>query len=681
MTPDENKAFVDCMDLFTKHQYRDCHEAALQLVQRRMFRWLVQILLISLERDGRFDVLEEFRNVARKSFAHDEWSSRLFSLSFKELPYEEAKAFATDDSEKLCQAHFYQGHVLLTEGKREAADTCFRECVSTKVECAETHMVAEELSSPEPINQTLERVIASFSGAVKDDDETRIRSILNTLRELFESAAVEEIPHLSRLLAIVEAIADEGGVGDDATASIRQNLDTRFGNAHEALVNGFVVTSMGEQVRTAISAPLTSLRSHLKQIDSSALNPLQLAALTFGFPMFLGRPLKSPNNPIWDELIADGIKPDGEVGPYCRRRYSGEGSQDFPRARYHALCSDESGNDNRTLLQELNAYTVPQLTGHCVAVAGERPDTVNLLFRGLPEEPNPLYLAILEPQRFNNYLSNLPHNGEALKTALTAPSVRERVDARQEFVVPIQCSINEVEMTDCLDLRLPEARTWALSFFQTPPTGLMGEAYVGLAAVHDVDFREFKSWRDILNIILAKSFGGNSLTDVLGTMLRNIGCNGLVFPSARSDHLAHIENGVLSEFYGWNLVDYRGLTPTGKVGLEFGNKIEELRGRYFVADVKDGDQAGSLQVLGSTLYERVINQQTFHERAVLDASEWRLKHKRSEVYLRGFLWYERKYSLGERDFEARCPECKTNFADDAIEIEPVCPSCGYPGDV
>jgi len=681
MTLDEHKAFADCMELFTSHRYRACHETALQLVQRRMFRWLVQILVISLERDGRFDVLSSFRTVARESFEHDLWSSLLFSLSFREASFEQVHTLAADDTTKQCQALFYQGHALLTQGQRKASEKCFRACANLDVECAETHMAAKELRNPEPIDQTLERAIASFAGAVQDDDGTRQGVILGTLEELFESAAVEGTPRLSRLFNVFRSIAEERGAEENGTTSIGHHLETRLAGSSGAQINGFVVTSMGEQIRTVLSAPLTPLRGYIKQIDPSGLTPLQEAALTFGFPLFLGRPFQQANNPIWDELLSAGVKPHGQVSPYCRRRFSGEGSQDFPRARYHVLCSNASGDDNRTLLQELNAYTVPQLTGHCVAVTGERPDIVNILFRGLPSEPNPLYLAIHELERFDNYLSGLPADGEALKAALKAPGVQDLVDAQQEFVVPIQCRSVEVVMSDCMDLRLPEARAWTLSFFRNPPTGLLGEAYVGLATAHEVDFRQFNTWPDLLHLIIAKSFGGNALTDIFGTTLRNIGCNGLVFPSARSDHLARIENGVLTDFYGWNLVDYRGLAPAGKVGLEFGDKIGKLCGRYSVTEVDEGEQAGSLQVTGSTLYERVMNQQTFHERAVLASSEWRVKHGKKEVYLRGFMWYERKYSLVDRDFEARCPECNTRFTDDALQIELVCQSCGYPGDV
>ena len=100
-----------------------------------------------------------------------------------------------------------------------------------------------------------------------------------------------------------------------------------------------------------------------------------------------------------------------------------------------------------------------------------------------------------------------------------------------------------------------------------------------------------------------------------------------------------------------------------------------------MADIREGPNAGSLYVVGNTAYGRLMNEQTFHERAILDGSEWRLKHNESRLFLRGFMWYERKYSLLERDCEVRCPKCETHFNDEAVQVQPVCPSCGYPGDV
>jgi hypothetical protein len=680
MTPEEQKAFTDCIDLFTSHKYRACHDAALQLLQKHMYQWLVQILLISLERDCRFDVLESFRTFAQDAFSEHAWAELLFSLSFRKISYEEVRAAAAHDTTKSCQALFYRGQVLLTEGDRAAAETCFKACTDLGAECAESHMAAAELQNFEPIEQMLERAIVRLATAVNDKNQEFAAAAFRVAANLVASAAAAATPRSWRSFEVLQAIAEEGGVAKGDIAAVRTCLPARAPSG-PAQINGHVVADMGQDVRTVLSAPLTPLLCHGKQIDPSTLDPLQRAALTLGFPMFLGRPFRSTNHPIWEKMLETGVKPDREVSPFCRRRFSGDGSQDFPRARYHALCTDALGNDSRMLVQELNFYTVPQLTGHCVATTGERADTVNLLFRGLPGEPNPLFLAIQAPDRFDNYLSGLPEKGDVLRAALNAPEIRSQVDARQELIVPVRCRIGEIDMVDCLDLRYPEARAWTLEFLRNPPAGLMGKAYAALAAAHEVDIRKITNWISATPMLVAKSAGGNSLTDHFGNVLRNIGCQGLVFPSARSDYLSQFEKGVLTNFYGWNLVDYRGLQPSGKVGLEFGNMIEELPGTYSVADVSDGPYAGSLQVVGSTLYERLMNEQTFRERAVLVASEWRTNHHESQLYLRGFMWYERKYSILERDFEVRCPACKASFIDDVVEIQPVCPSCGYPGDV
>ncbi|CAH2402713.1 hypothetical protein [Mesorhizobium escarrei] len=681
MTPEEHKAFTDGMDLFAEHKYRECHDAALPLIQKRMFQWLVQILIISLERDYRFDLLESLREVAVKSFSHEAWAGLLFSLSFRRVSYEQALAAAADDSKKLCQVLFYWGQALLTEGDRSAAKDCFQACSDLNAECAEASMAAAELQNFESIEQTLERAIVRIGMAVNDKDNKRIKAAFHVAANLIDNAAKQATPLSRRLFDVLQAIAAEGGIPEGDMAGVGACFPARASNQLAPQISGFAVSNMGQSLRTVLSAPLRRLHCWGKQIDPTTLDPLQRTALTFGFPMFMGRPFQSPNHPIWHELLEAGVKPDREVSPFCRRRFSGEGSQDFPRARYHVLCMDALGNDNRTLVQELNAYVVPQLTGHCVATTGEGPDTINLLFRGLPDEPNPLFLAIQSPDRFDNYLSNLPEDGETLRSALRSPEILRQVDARNELSIPIKCRIGEVDMLDCLDLRYSDARSWTLEFLRHPPVGLIGEAYAALAAAHEVDIRKIDIWADAMPVLTGKSFGGNPITDHFGMMLRNIGCEGLVFPSARSDYLAHFENGTLANFFGWNVVDYRGLKPSGKVGLEFGNMIEELPARYEVREASDGPFAGSLHVIGGTLFERVENEQHFRERATLECSGWRMDHHESRVYLRGFMWYERKYSISEPDFEARCPKCGTFYTDEAIQILPICPVCRYPGDV
>jgi hypothetical protein len=188
MTPEEQKAFTDCIDLFTHHKYGACHDAALQLIPKHMFQWLVQIMIISLERDYRFDLLEKLRTFAQDAFSHSDWAGLLFSLSFRNTSYEQVRA-AADDSNKACQALFYWGQVLLTEGDRTAAANCFQSCVDLDAECAEAHMASAELLNFELIEQTLGRAIVRIADAVKDRNRERTEAAFRVGANLIENAA------------------------------------------------------------------------------------------------------------------------------------------------------------------------------------------------------------------------------------------------------------------------------------------------------------------------------------------------------------------------------------------------------------------------------------------------------------------------------------------------------------
>ena len=128
--------------------------------------------------------------------------------------------------------------------------------------------------------------------------------------------------------------------------------------------------------------PLTRFDGWLKQINPAKLPPVEQAALRLGFPLFLGS---------FDAMRAsrDSLE-EREDRDLYRRRYSGDTHEVFPRARYHSVCQDASGEDNVTLLSELNAYCLPQITGFCVARRADSPGDIEIVFRGLPGEPKHL---------------------------------------------------------------------------------------------------------------------------------------------------------------------------------------------------------------------------------------------------------------------------------------------------
>jgi hypothetical protein len=67
---------------------------------------------------------------------------------------------------------------------------------------------------------------------------------------------------------------------------------------------------------------------------------------------------------------------------------------------------------------------------------------------------------------------------------------------------------------------------------------------------------------ELLPILLSPEIGGsNPFIQALGAWLRCYGCNGIVFPSARSDFFATERHGAIESFAGWCFVDFRESPP------------------------------------------------------------------------------------------------------------------------
>lgn len=428
--------------------------------------------------------------------------------------------------------------------------------------------------------------------------------------------------------------------------------------------------------------PLTPFSGPLKQINLGALRLLERTALNFAFPLFLGRhpSVASPQNLFEEELRRSRIPGDRHVSPYCRRRYSGDSSEDFPRCRYYSLCRDDKGTDNRTLVSELSAYALPRMTGYCAARTGRTANEIELVFRGLPDEPNPLYLGLSNPDAFEHVFSGMP-NMNPLREASGIAGVASQVGDATEVVLPVTCLVQSYEIPRCLDLRQPEARRWVVEFFADPPQGKYGDALRLLAKAHLIDLRRVRDWVGVAPVLNARTMGGNPLTDMLGTYLRQAGCQALIYPSARNDYGALYMNGTLKDFFGWNLVDYRNAAAPKKVGIDLGDPIEALEGQNIIREIGDGPNAGSIAFVGNQLFNRVRNHALYDRRIRMVGSEWRLKHIGQELFVRGYLWYRQRYSLADRSFSAICDQCNARWVDDRVQLVPQCPSCGYLGDL
>ena len=255
------------------------------------------------------------------------------------------------------------------------------------------------------------------------------------------------------------------------------------------------------------------MRVVLKQLALDRSSELARAAIAFGFPLFLGRHelTASPERAV-HKLMRDTSEDGREVSPFCRRRFSGDSSVPLPRTRYHALCDPQAGDDGGTIVAEMMAYALPTLTGYCATRQGAH--GVEVVFRGLPGEPNPFYRACSDPDGVEHVFRGLP-SGNPLRELTTLPA------ADNVLVLPMATSITEQHFERCLDLRMPDARDWLTRLFANPPDGVHGDALRVLANTHRFELRTVSQWSDVLPVLIARTSGGNPLTDMVGAYLED----------------------------------------------------------------------------------------------------------------------------------------------------------------
>jgi hypothetical protein len=497
----------------------------------------------------------------------------------------------------------------------------------------------------------------------REDRMAGFRAAVEAARNGDREPLLDAVIKHAELAALVEeyrAAGDEFGYS--ATKEFLNELGTFVvANQRPDAVPGGTVFG----VDRSRAPPLVPFEGWLKQIRPEALDPLGRFALSVGFPLFLGA----------HDSIRIEKGPDPTARDYCRRRFSGDTHAPLSRGRYHALCMDEQGDDNATLISEMNSYTLPHVTGVCIAGRSITHDSVCLTFRGLPGEPNPLYLAATDDSIVNELMEG---NRNSARNLIESKKSLDVVppDGQEERIY-VDCTVSREAIPAVLDLRQMEARDWLVDFLARPPNDYFGVALRHLASINDLDLAIIKNWWEAAALIGGRTYGGNAYTDLLGAYLRNAGVDALIFPSARNDYFAAWQDGSLGAFYGWNLVDYRGSNPP----REFLPQPTTLYPLTVLEtlEIREGENAGSIGLKGNLEDTKATAEQsylTFVMTKGLDA--WRRNNHKMD--LQGFYWFKRRYSLPDSSFYGTCARCEFAFTDVGLRLQQSCPHCSYPGE-
>jgi hypothetical protein len=688
-----------CIQAFCSHDYDRAANDGLQLISEHMYHWLAQVMLISMQREGRTTQVEQMADFFLRAFDHEPWETALIDLTMGRASSDDVVELATDDRRR-CQLAYYFGARLLTTGEIEESKKLLGIATQIEAECVERLISASELVKPEPCSSVLERLTvraavladsavpgAGPSAPEPTGDLNVVRSeceqTLSSARKIADYAGAAWTAHdnwvtdvLGAIVASLDQTAAEtvmSSVDDDRTADDRP-APTR------SQCNGLVLREMNASIRSILQAPIESVTVWLKHVDMTRMTDVQQAMMLAGFPLFSGRPKSMQRAGRLDDEMRDSPFGASAPSPFARRRFSGDTSHPLPRARYHAVCLDQSGDDGGTLIEELNAYALPNITGHFAARSTTDHHVIELVNHTTVAGPNWFTQLLASPSALDWYNENLPDTAP-LRLLLSSDEIHDLATQAGDIVVPVDCEVREAVIDRCLDLRRLEARQWAASVFVAPPAGLMGKSIVFLAGAHSVDLGAIRGWEDALAIFMGNGLGGNPLTDMFGNLLRNIGVEALIYPSSRADNAALWDEGVLRTSRGWNLVDYRGLDSDGRVGIDIGDPIPSKDPMIEYREVAAGLQAGSYECIGVRRRNRLANQFLFEQwlASQSSASDKTDNHNHTPATVPSYLWYLSPVGAGRPREPIQCARCNsvTTFVNRFLGQ---CPSCGYIGE-
>ena len=287
------------------------------------------------------------------------------------------------------------------------------------------------------------------------------------------------------------------------------------------------------------SIPLNTYSGWLKQIDVAELNPMGHLALDYAFPLFLSF-LDFGDDQAHEALTRKASGHSPFVQLYRARRFAGDHT--LPRGRYFTVCRDAQGNDMNTLLGELWAYYRPERGGRIAML-----DSTNEKALRAAEESG---------------VWNLPRLSVPFIGLMFAPSERgispfahmAGIDFPNALVVLLPVSVRDVQIERVLDLRQPEAAEWFAYYFSR-------------LVIRPVDAQDWiqccpnrpklDSIQQMLPTLLTQEQGGGLFSQMVGCWLRKHDVNALIFPSVRNDPSVDVVDGKVTDWGGWNLVDYR----------------------------------------------------------------------------------------------------------------------------
>ena len=141
-----NDSLEQCVQAFVARDYGACAQQALDTLSTGTSHELLQLLLISLQRLGQTELLDQLGPQVLAATAELPWHHALLALTLGQADPASLYEQAIDEGQR-CQVLFYTAIRLLLVGRAEEARQTFEACLALDAPCLEHHLAAVERHS------------------------------------------------------------------------------------------------------------------------------------------------------------------------------------------------------------------------------------------------------------------------------------------------------------------------------------------------------------------------------------------------------------------------------------------------------------------------------------------------------------------------------------------------------
>jgi hypothetical protein len=358
--------------------------------------------------------------------------------------------------------------------------------------------------------------------------------------------------------------------------------------------------------------PFSRFDGWLKQHRPAVLSQPQLDLMGIAFPGFLpneaSRARRTRSFVTGDAGVDAVFEPNHPsrqeyVMAKSPRRFAGD--ENFPGGRYHIVALDEQGHDKGTLLGELSAYARPPNAP--VILVSDLCESAATAPYGFSEQPALLMSFSPEEWRENPVRSAL----EAAASMPAGPNVFEvdGVSGRRR-AIRIPYVVERAAIDDVIDLRIPQTQAWFARAFGVERRHVFIDLRdrpdaarrltANMRADHASIFPLPTRFVDMLPALLWHEIGGgSSVNQAIAAWMRHNGVAGMIFPSARMNCGVICRNGKVTDFRGWNFVDYRDVGPPANDGfVDVGSWPDSLGEGVLIRYATNAEYEGSWYLEG-----------------------------------------------------------------------------------